>query len=127
MSHINLHLAEGLAIGTAATIIPVGRAWLADRPVSGQLGRMAIAAFACAAWAAMPALLVRLGLATRHVHRAAWTNVFFGHAFLQRRIYGGLFLGEVAIAAWLVGFYLLLLLAIRRAHRRQRDREPRRE
>ena len=117
MAHINFHLAEGLAFGTALTIVPVVRAWFADRPLAGPVGRMALAGFGFAIFAAFPALLVRLGASPR-LHQAAWTNVFLGHAAIARRFHGGLLIGEVLIAAWLVGFYLLMLLAINRAKRR---------
>jgi hypothetical protein len=116
MAHINLHLAEGLAIGTALTIVPVARAWFGAKPVAKPIGRMAIASFALAAFAAFPMLLVRLG-ASPSIHRAAWANIFLGHAAIQRHFHRGLLVGETAIAAWLVAFYLLLLLAIARARR----------
>jgi hypothetical protein len=114
MAHINFHLAEGLAFGTALTIIPLARAWLADRPVAGPIGRMAAAAFGFAIFAALPAFLTRLG-APASIHQATWANVFLGHAAIARRFHGGLLIGEIAIAGWLVAFYLLLLLAIFRA------------
>jgi hypothetical protein len=116
MAHINLHLAEGLAFGTALTFVPLVRAWLGDRPVAGPIGRMAVAAFGFAAFAAFPSLLIHLGWSPR-VHQAAWTNVFLGHAAIARRFRGGLLMGEIAIAAWLVGFYLLMLIAIWRGRR----------
>lgn len=114
MAHLNLHVAEGLALGGAIGAVGVARAWLADRPVAGPILRLAVLSFALAAWAIVPQVLTTLG-APASVHHAWWANLFLGHALLDARTGGGLLIGELAIAAWLAGVYLLIVLAIRRA------------
>ena len=94
MAHLTFHLAEGLALGTALTLLPVVRAWGAGRPVARPLLTMALASFVAAGVAALPPV--------KHAQNAIWPY------------HRGLLVGEFAIAAWLVGFYLLTLLAIRR-------------
>jgi hypothetical protein len=119
MAHVNLHLAEGLFIGSAIGAVPLARAWLADRPVSGPILRAALLAFACAVWTVVPQILTTLG-APSTVHSAGWANIFFGHARLDRRFGdGGLLIGEFGIAVFLVGLYLVVLAAVRRARRLQ--------
>ena len=114
MAHVNFHIAEGLGLGAALGIIPLARAWLADRPLSPPILRLALLSFALAAWAIVPQVLTTLG-APASVHTASWANLFLGHAIVDRRIDGGLLIGEVLIAAWLVGLYLLILVSLRRA------------
>jgi hypothetical protein len=119
MAHLNFHLAEGLGLGAAITVVPLARAWLAGRPVSGPIGRGALLSFALAAWAVMPQVMTTLG-APATVHRAGWANIFLGHALIDRRFGdGGLLIGDVGIAGFLVGLYLVILLAVRRARRLQ--------
>jgi hypothetical protein len=93
MAHLNLLIAGGLATGTALTALPLARAWFGDRPVAGALARMAVAACVCAAVAVL------------------------ARSIISRYLHGGLLVGELAIAAWFVGFYLLVLIAIARARR----------
>jgi hypothetical protein len=122
MAHVNLHLAAGLVVGAVAGAVPLGRAWLAGRPVSGPILRIALASFALAAWAAMPQVLTTLGASGR-VHAAWWADVFVGHRTIDRRIDGGLLIGEVVIAAYLCGLYVVVLVALWRA-RRDRGGSP---
>jgi hypothetical protein len=119
MAHVNFHIAEGLGLGAALGLVPLARAWLADRPLSTPILQAALLSFALAAWAIVPQVLTTLG-APASVHTATWANLFLGHALIDRRIDGGLLIGEVLIAAWLVGLYLLILVALVRA-RRSRD------
>lgn len=119
MAHVNLHLAEGLLLGAAIGVIPLARAWFTDRPVAGHILRGAALAFGLAIWAIVPQILTTLG-APSTVHTAGWANVFFGHARLDRRFGdGGLLIGEVGIAVFLVGLYLVVLAACWRARRLQ--------
>lgn len=118
MAHVNFHIAEGLGLGAAIGIVPLARAWLADRPMAMPILRIALLSFALAAWAIVPQVLTTLG-APASVHTSRWANLFLGHAIVDRRLDGGLLIGEVLIAAWLVGLYIWILVAIRRA-RRQR-------
>jgi hypothetical protein len=119
VAHVNLHIAEGLGLGAAIGAVPIVRAWLADRPLAMPILRLAVLSFALAAWAIVPQILTTLG-GPASVHTAGWANVFLGHAIIDRRLGGGLLIGEVLIAAWLVGLYVLILLAIRRARRAPR-------
>jgi len=123
VAHLNFHLAEGLYTGAAIGAVPVARAWLTGRPVARPILGGALLSFALAVWAIAPQILVTLG-APASVHRAGWANLFLGHALLDRRFGdGGLLIGEVGIAGYLVGLYLLLLLAVHRARRLQ-NRPP---
>ena len=119
MAHLNLHLAEGLCVGGALGVLPLARAWLAGRPVAGAIARLALLSFGCALFAIGPQILRHLG-ASPSVHTATWANVFLGHAWLDRR-FGerGLLIGELVVAAYLIGLYLLMLVAIYRARRRR--------
>ncbi len=116
MAHVNLHLAEGLALGAALGAVPLARAWLGSRPVAGPILRMAALSLVLATWAVVPQVLTTLGAPAR-VHTAWWANLFLGHALIDRREEGGLLIGEVAIAAYGFGLYLLLLVALWRARR----------
>lgn len=120
MAHLNFHIAEGLGLGAAIGVVPLARAWLAGRPLATPILRIALLSFALAAWAIVPQILTTLG-APASVHTASWANLFLGHAIIDRRLDGGLLIGEVLIAAWLVGLYLLILVAIRRARRQTSD------
>ena len=116
MAHVNFHIAEGLGLGAALGMVPLVRAWLADRPLSPPILRLAVLSFALAAWAIVPQILTTLG-APASVHTSRWANLFLGHAVIDRRLDGGLLIGELLIASWLVGLYLLILLALHRARR----------
>ncbi len=115
MADLNLHLAAGLAVGTAIGLVPVARAWLAGRPLARAVGVMIAATCALGLWSIMPNLLGKVGL---HLagHRVA--DVFVLHASLDRRTGGGLLLGEMVIAATLVAQYAIVIAAVVRARRR---------
>ncbi len=117
MAHANLHLAAGLLVGGAVTIAPVARAWFRDLPIAVPILRSVIASFALATWSIVPNLLTTLG-APASTHTSWWSNLFLGHAAIDRRTESGLLIGELVIAAYLTSVYLLVLLAIRRARRR---------
>lgn len=123
MAHTNLHLAEGLAVGTALTIVPLARAWLARAPIARPLLRTVLVSAGLALCAVAPIVLTTLG-APGGVHTAAWANVFLGHAVIDRRFDGGLLIGEAAIVAWLGAVYLLAVAGIVRARRRRRAAGP---
>jgi hypothetical protein len=114
MAHANLHIAAGIAAGTAATAWPVLRAWSGGRPLARPIGRLLVASYALGLWAVVPAALTTLG-APAAVHHAWWADAFLLHAQIDRRIEHGLLIGELAIAAAFVAHYLLLLVALRRA------------
>lgn len=118
MAHVNFHLATGLLIGSAVTTAPMLRMWILDRPMAIPLLRSLIVSFTLAVWASIPNLLTMLGVASGAVHRSWWADLFLGHAAVDRRVEGGLLIGEVVIAGYLTAMYLLVLLAIRRARRR---------
>jgi hypothetical protein len=116
VAHVNFHIAEGLGLGAALGAVPLARAWLAGRPLAMPILRVALLSFALAGWAIVPQVLTTLG-SYPSVHTAPWANLFLGHAVIDRRVDGGLLVGELIIAAWLVGLYALILLAIVRARR----------
>jgi hypothetical protein len=116
VAHANFHIAAGIAVGTAATALPVLRAWHAGRPVARPIARLLVASYALGFWAVVPAALTTLG-APAAVHHAWWADVFLLHAQIDRRIERGLLIGELAIAAAFVAHYLLVLVALRRARR----------
>jgi len=117
VAHANLHLATGLLIGSSVTIAPLIRAWVVGRPVALPILRSLVVSFTLAAWAIVPNLLTTIG-APSSVHTSWWSNLFLGHAALDRRTEGGLLIGELVIAGYMTVVYLVVLLAIRRAHRR---------
>jgi hypothetical protein len=116
MAHANFHLAAGIAVGTAATALPLVRAWLADAPLARPVARMLIVSYALGFWAVIPNAITTLG-GSPSVHRAWWSNVFLGHAAIDRRLEEGLLIGELGIAAAFVAHYALILVALRRAKR----------
>lgn len=118
MAHVNLHLACGLATGAAITVVPLARAWLGGQPVATAIVRTVAASFALAIWASVPIGMTSVGF-DAGVHHAWWANLFLGHAAIDARTDGGgKLIGELAVAGYLVGLYLLVLLALRRARRR---------
>jgi hypothetical protein len=121
MAHANFHLAAGIAVGTAVTALPVARAWLASRPVSRPIARMLVASYALGFWAVIPNAITTLG-GPASVHHAWWSNVFLGHAAIDRQVEQGLLIGELGIAAAFVAHYALVLLALWRARRLSRPR-----
>jgi hypothetical protein len=117
MAHVNLHLAVGIGAGTLATAIPLARAWLGGRPVARPLAIMIVASYALAAWAIVPNVATQLAVAGEAIHTGWWANVFVLHAAIDRRIEGGLLVGEVAIGAAFVAHYTIVVAAIVRARR----------
>lgn len=113
MAHANLHLAVGLGVGAAALALPVARALWARRPVARPLGRMWLAALAVGGWALVPNLVSAAGL-TSGLHHAWWGDVFVFHRAIDRRVEGGLLIGELLLVAQLVAHYVILVVALAR-------------
>ena len=122
MAHANLHLAVGMAAGTAIAAWPFLRAWAADAPLARPLGRLWLASIALGAWALVPNLVSAAGV-TGALHRAIYADVFVFHRTIDGRIGGGLLIGELALVAQLAVHYGLLLIALRRARRRRAQAE----
>jgi len=114
VAHANFHIATGIAVGTAITLIPLARAWASGRPLARPVGRLLLASYGLGFWAVMPGFLTKLG-APNSVHDAWWSNVFVLHSFINAHYGGGLLIGELAIGAAFIGHYLLVVLALRRA------------
>lgn len=123
MAHANLHLAVGMAAGTALAAWPLLQAWKRDAPLARPLGRLWLASIALGVWALVPNLVSAAGL-TAALHRASYADVFVGHRTIDARIGGGLLIGELGLVAQLAVHYAFLLLALRRARRHRRDRGP---
>lgn len=117
MAHANLHMAAGMALGTALTLIPVARATLTGAPLARPVGRMLLAAYVLGVWALVPNLVTAAG-GPGGIHSAVWANLFVGHAIIDRKKDGGLLIGELVMVAVLVFQYALLIFAILRARRR---------
>lgn len=114
MAHANFHMAAGMAIGTAVTILPVARAWFARSPLARPVGRMIVAAYVLGVWALVPNLVTAAG-GPGGIHHHLVSNVFIGHALIDRREDGGLLIGELGMVAVLVFQFALLVVAIARA------------
>ncbi len=121
MAHANLHMALGLGVGTAVTLVPLARAWLRGAPVARPLGRMLLAGYLVGIWALLPNLLTSAG-APASIHHQWWSNLFVFHAAIDARKSGGLLIGELLLVALLVFQYALLVLAIIRARAAAPDR-----
>lgn len=117
MAHANLHMAAGMAVGTALTLLPVARAVFARAPLARPLGRMMIAAYALGVWALIPNLVTAAG-GPGGIHNAIWANLFVFHAAIDRKEGGGLLIGELVMVAILVFQYALLIFALHRTRRR---------
>lgn len=119
MAHANLHMAAGMVVGTAVTLLPVARAWLGGAPLARPVGRMLVAAYVVGVWALIPNLVTAAG-GPAGIHEAVWANVFVGHAVIDRREGGGLLIGEAVMVAMLAFQYAVLVLALVTAARRGR-------
>ena len=117
MAHANLHMAAGMVLGTAVTLIPVARAWLTQKPLARPIGRMLLAAYALGIWALVPNLVSAAG-GPASIHHNPASNIFLLHALIDRRKDGGLLIGELAMVAVLVFQFALLVIAIARVNRR---------
>jgi hypothetical protein len=115
MAHVNLHLAAGLASGMAVGVVPVVRAWIADRPLARAVGFMIAATCALGIWAIVPNLAHKAGIPIAG-HRIA--DVFVLHTALDRRTDGGLLVGELVIAGTMFAQYAVVIAALVRARRR---------
>lgn len=113
MAHANLHMAAGMVLGTAVTLYPVARAWVTRAPLARPVGRMLLAAYALGVWALVPNLVSAAG-GPASLHHAFWSNIFLGHAAIDRRKDGGLLIGELVMVAVLFFQFTVLLLALRR-------------
>jgi hypothetical protein len=107
-------MAAGMVIGTAATLIPVARAWLARNPLARPVGRMLLAAYALGVWALVPNLVSAAG-GPAGIHHNPASNIFLLHALIDQRKDGGLLIGELVMVAVLVFQFTLLVAAIARA------------
>lgn len=116
MAHANFHLAVGLAVGTAAAAWPVVRALVQRAPLARPVGRMWLISLAVGVWALVPNLVSAAGL-TSAWHHAAWADLFVGHRTIDRRVHGGLLIGELALVAQLAAHYALLVWAVARRRR----------
>ena len=114
MAHANLHMAAGMVLGTAVTLIPVARAWLTQKPLARPIGRMLLAAYALGIWALVPNLVSAAG-GPAGIHHNPASNIFLAHALIDARKDGGLLIGELAMVAVLVFQFTLLVVAIARA------------
>ena len=124
MAHANLHMAAGMALGTALTMYPVARAWVTRAPLARPVGRMLLAAYGLGIWALIPNLISAAG-GPASIHHAFWSNIFLGHALIDRRKDGGLLIGELVMVAVLFFQFSVLLLALRRTPRaRDASRPP---
>jgi len=115
MAHVNVHLGVGMALGMGLAAIPVARAWVTGRQLARPIGLMIAATCILGMWAIVPNIASRVGVPLGH---AWWTDAFLLHATIDRRVRGGLFIGEAAIAATLIVQYLVVLLALARARKR---------
>lgn|GEM_PF-3423770 len=116
MAHANLHLAVGMAVGTALAAWPVARGLVERGPLARPIARLWIVTIVVGAWALVPNLISAAGI-TGALHHVAWGDVFVGHRAIDRRLGGGLLIGELALVAQLICHYALLMLALRRARR----------
>jgi hypothetical protein len=110
-------MAAGMAMGTAITLLPVARAWLARAPLTRPVGRMLVAAYALGVWALVPNLVTAAG-GPAAIHHNPVANVFVGHALIDRREGGGLLSGAAGLVAILMFQFALLVAAIARARPR---------
>jgi hypothetical protein len=115
MAHVNLHLAAGLASGLAIGLVPVVRAWIADKPLARPIGWMIAITCAMGIWAIVPNLAGKAGIPIAGRRLA---DVFVLHTFLDRRTDGGLLVGELVIAGTMVAQYVVVIAALIRARRR---------
>lgn len=117
MAASTLHFSLGIAVATAAALPRLARRWHAGGAVSGPLRRWLMASYGLGLWATAPAWLPSLGIPGAWCVQW-WANVFLFHPLLTGLKQGGRLYGACAMAILLAAQYLVLLLAVRRAHRR---------
>jgi hypothetical protein len=121
-AHVTLHFGLGMLLGMLCFAGAVLRALWTGRPMTRPMGRWILASYALGLYAALPNILLSLG-APGALCTGWWMNIFLFHPLLDRAKHGGMLTGEVILAACLGAQYMLLLLAIARAHLRRR-RQP---
>lgn len=125
MAHSVLHFSIGLAVGTAAALPPLVRAWRRQQNLAPFFARWLATAYGLGFLAIVPGLLRRLGLPGVCCD-GWWMNVFLFHPLLNAMVpREDMPLAVGALAACFTLHYGLVLLALRRRQRSNRRRlEP---
>lgn len=121
MAHSAMHFTIGLAVGTAAFLPSVVKAWRHQDTVAPAFARWIGLSWALALFAIAPSLLRHLGFPVGFCS-GWWMNIFLFHPLADRLKHGGMLVGELGIATCLTLQYVLLLVALRRALTRRAAR-----
>jgi hypothetical protein len=115
MAQSTLHFAFGMAIGSAWALPALWRQWRKGSPVAAAVARWLLLAYGLGLYASVPSILRRVCDSAEWT-TGNWTLIFLLYPLLERLNTPSIALGELAIAACFATQYMLILLAIRRAH-----------
>ena len=116
MAHTALHFSIGMAVGSAATLHGVAKAWLARGKVAGPIGKWLVISYGLGVVAVIPSLLRWVGV-PETITGGWWMNVFLLHPFLTRLKAGGMIPAGFAVLLCFIVPYALILAALRRQGR----------
>jgi len=116
MAHSALHFSIGMAVGSAATLHGVARAWLARANVADPIGKWLLISYGLGIYAILPSLFRWCGV-PETVTSGWWMNVFLLHPFLTGLKAGGMIPAGFAILLCFVIPYALILAALWRKGR----------
>jgi hypothetical protein len=123
MTDLAVHVSAGLCAGIAWGLCAAARMRARDAAWTRMTGTVLLAAGASMLWALGPALLRRLDV-PETVCTGNWTNVFWGHAWIQHQVEGGRLIGMAILITGFAMLYtaLVSLLWVLRRRRRERSK-----
>ncbi len=111
MAHSTLHFAAGLALGSAATLPPLLKAWARGNTLAPQFARMFAISYATGIYAVIPAILRHLGVPDA-ICDAPIMNIFLLYPWINIVKPGAITSGPLILGALLGMQYAILLLAL---------------
>ncbi len=112
MAHFAVHLALGLAVGTAALLPRVIRKAASGEKATGVVAGWLAVAWGLGAFAVVPSLLAKLGMPAC-MCQGWWMNIFVLHPLIAGAKSGGMLAGGAVILACFIVQYVVILYALR--------------
>lgn len=121
-AHVFLHFSIGMLLGTILGVKPLLKAWYDRKPLAPAFFRWILATYFGGLFAIGPSLLRLINFPDAFC-QGWWMNIFVFHPIVNR-IFGqrGLLIGELLIVGIFGMQYIILLLAIFAAKRKNRSR-----
>lgn len=123
MAATTMHMALGMAVGSAIALPGICSKCRKDAPLADAFMRGIILSYGLGLYAAFPAFLGRLGV-PGVICDGWWMNVFLGYPLLDTLKQGGMKMGAFLAGSIFCVQYTALLLAIRRSDRKTRANRP---